>query len=95
MSFPADDSPDDTAPQVMHPAATEALVTATRALVTTQRTADAPDDVLRPHRIEIGERLAADRVPVHHRDRPVDEAPPAADPARPCAARSTPIPDRR
>ncbi len=50
MSFPAPDSTDTSldraAPQVRHPAATEALVTATRALVTTQRTADAPADVL-------------------------------------------------
>ena len=46
MTFPAHDSPDDTAPQVAHPAATEALVTAIRALITTQRTADAPADVL-------------------------------------------------
>ena len=46
MSYPADDSTDDSAPQVMHPAATEALVTATRGLVTTQRTADVPADVL-------------------------------------------------
>jgi Thioesterase superfamily len=50
MSFPASDSTDTSldsgAPQVRHPAATEELVTATRALVTTQRTADAPADVL-------------------------------------------------
>jgi hypothetical protein len=46
MTFPAHDSPDSSSPQVTHPAATEALVFATRALVTTQRTADAPADVL-------------------------------------------------
>ena len=50
MTFPAHDSPDTSldrpAPQVTHPAATEELVSATRALVTTQRTADAPADVL-------------------------------------------------
>ncbi|HEY3669735.1 MAG TPA: PaaI family thioesterase [Acidimicrobiia bacterium] len=46
MTFTAHDSPDSSSPQVTHPAATEALVTATRALVTTQRTADAPVDVL-------------------------------------------------
>ncbi len=39
-------SPDDPAPQVAQPAATEALVDATRALIATQRMADAPADVL-------------------------------------------------
>ena len=46
MTYPTHDDPDNSAPQVTHPAATEALVAATRALVTTQRTADAPADVL-------------------------------------------------
>ncbi len=40
------DSPDSSSPQVAHPAATEALVDATRRLVATQRVADAPLDVL-------------------------------------------------
>ena len=40
------DSPDSSSPQVAHPAATEALVDATRRLVATQRMADAPLDVL-------------------------------------------------
>lgn len=39
-------SPDSSSPQVVHPAATEALVDATRKLLTTQRVADAPADVL-------------------------------------------------
>src|SRR4051812_19646279 len=39
-------SPTNSSPQVAHPAATEALVDATRSLLTTQRVADAPSDVL-------------------------------------------------
>jgi hypothetical protein len=39
-------SPDRSAPQVAHPGATETLVEALRMLITTQRTADAPGDVL-------------------------------------------------
>jgi acyl-coenzyme A thioesterase PaaI-like protein len=38
--------PDNPSPQVAHPGATEALVDATRDLLTTQRMADAPADVL-------------------------------------------------
>src|SRR5215213_1610712 len=40
------DSPDRSSPQVAHPAAMHALVDATRKLITTQRTADAPLDAL-------------------------------------------------
>jgi hypothetical protein len=40
------DSPDSSAPQVAHPAATQALVDALRAAVANQRMADAPADVL-------------------------------------------------
>ncbi len=40
------DSPDGSSPQVAHPAATQALVDATRDLLTTQRVADAPVDAL-------------------------------------------------
>jgi hypothetical protein len=40
------DSPDRSSPQVAHPAATQDLVDATRALLTAQRVADAPVDVL-------------------------------------------------
>jgi Thioesterase superfamily len=39
-------SPTNASPQVAHPAATETLVDATRELLTTQRVADAPVDVL-------------------------------------------------
>ena len=39
-------SPTNASPQVAHPAAAEILVDATRALLTTQRVADAPVDVL-------------------------------------------------
>src|SRR2546423_9065800 len=39
-------SPDGSSPQVAHPAQTETLVNATRELLTTQRMADAPVDVL-------------------------------------------------
>lgn len=39
-------SPDSTSPQVAHPSATRALVDALRALIATQRTADAPADAL-------------------------------------------------
>src|SRR5260221_1178917 len=46
MTFPTNDVPDSSSPQVTHPEATEALVAATRVLVKTQRTADAPADVL-------------------------------------------------
>jgi hypothetical protein len=40
------DSPDRSAPQVAHPAATHHLVEALRALIATQRMSDAPADVL-------------------------------------------------
>lgn len=40
------DSPDRSSPQVAHPTTTAAMVDATRTLITTLRTADAPTDVL-------------------------------------------------
>jgi acyl-coenzyme A thioesterase PaaI-like protein len=40
------DSPDSSSPQVAHPAATQALVDATRDLLSAQRVADAPVDAL-------------------------------------------------
>ena len=45
MTSPTNDA-DRASPQVAHPAATEALVDATRELITTERVADAPVDVL-------------------------------------------------
>jgi len=49
------DSPGTSSPQVAHPAATEALVDATRRLLTTQRVADAPADVLEQAAMLVGE----------------------------------------
>jgi acyl-coenzyme A thioesterase PaaI-like protein len=48
MALPANDpgEVDSSSPQVAHPAETEALVRATRELITTQRMADAPVDAL-------------------------------------------------
>jgi len=46
MAFPTNDVPDSSSPQVAAPDATRALVDALRALIATQRTADAPADVL-------------------------------------------------
>jgi acyl-coenzyme A thioesterase PaaI-like protein len=58
MTFPPRTSPDSSTPQVAHPGATEALVAATRALVTTQRTADVPADVLAQATALVGEATA-------------------------------------
>src|SRR5690349_6628806 len=52
------DSPDRSSPQVAHPAATEALVDATRTLLTAQRVADAPVDALEQATVLIREATA-------------------------------------
>src|SRR3954466_16392312 len=62
MPIPLHDRPDRTAPQVAQPAATEALVDAIRALVTAQRTADAPADVLE-HATALAQEATASLAP--------------------------------
>jgi acyl-coenzyme A thioesterase PaaI-like protein len=52
------DSPDSSAPQVEHPSATEALVDALRALIATQRTADAPAHALEQATVLVREATA-------------------------------------